>query len=87
MAMSKRIKVKSYYLSTHAAERLIERKISLADLDKLILNPDGIISQGDKYILFKKFEKRNDNNLAAVILEKKEDLWLVITLMINFQVK
>lgn len=60
----------------------------MLELEQLILQPDKIIEQGPKFILVKRFEKRKDNYMAAVILAKKgKDLWVVITVMINFQIK
>ena len=82
------LKINKWVLTPHAVDRILDRKISMLELEKLILNPDKIIEQGPKFIFVKKFAKRNDNNVAAVILEKKgKDLWVVITVMINFQVK
>jgi len=84
----KSLLIKKWVLTPHAVERIIERRISLIDLEILINKPDQIINQGPKFILVKKFPGRNDNNIAAVVLEKKgDDLWLVITIMINFQKK
>ena len=51
-------------------------------------NFDDIIVQGPKYLLIKRFRDRKDNNIAAVIIEEKgKDLWVVITVMVNFQKK
>ncbi len=85
--MSKKIKISSWVLTPHAAERLLERKISIAELQTLLAKPDEVISQGPKYLLVAHFPKRSDNKLAAVVLEKKGDLWLVITILTNFQTK
>jgi hypothetical protein len=60
----------------------------MLELEQLILYPDQIIEQGPKFIFVKRFLKRKDNNVAAVIIEKKgKNLWVVITVMINFEVK
>ena len=83
-----KLKVNKWVLTPHAVDKILDRKISMLELEQLILNKDQIIEQGHKFILIKKFAKRNDNNVAAVILEKKgKDLWVVITVMINFQIK
>ena len=83
-----KLKVNKWVLTPHAVDKILDRKISMLELEQLILNPDQIIEQGPKFIFVKKFAKRNDNNVAAVILEKKgKDLWVVITVMINFQIK
>lgn len=82
------IDIKKWVLTPHAVERILDRKISMAELEVLIKNPDQIVQQGPKYILVKKFPKRKDNNVAAVLIEKKgEGLWVVITVMVNFQKK
>ena len=83
-----KLKVNKWVLTPHAVDKILDRKISMLELEQLILNPDQIIEQGPKFIFVKKFAKRNDNNVAAVILEKKgKDLWVVITVLINFQIK
>ena len=83
-----KLKINKWLLTPHAVDKVLDRKISMLELEQLILNPDQIIEQGPKFIFVKKFAKRNDNNVAAVILEKKgKDLWVVITVMINFQIK
>ena len=82
------LKITKWVLTPHAVERILSRKITMEEMDSLITNPDEIISQGPKYILSKRFSKRKDNNVAAVVIEKKgDDLWVVITVMVNFQKK
>jgi hypothetical protein len=79
---------KKWALTPHAAERVIERKISIDDLEAVINSPEDEIFQGPKLILTKTFKQRSDNKIAAVVLEKKgENLWLVLTVMVNFQKK
>ena len=83
-----KVKIKKWVLTPHAVERVIDRKISMQELEQLLLNPDETIAQGPKFLLAKKFQNRKDNNLAAVIIEKQgDDLWVVITVMVNFQKK
>lgn len=83
-----KLKINRWVLTPHAVDKILDRKISMQELEQLMLNPDQVIEQGPKYILVKKFLKRKDNNIAAVILEKKgKDLWVVITVMVNFQAK
>ncbi len=82
------MKILNWALSPHALERILERKITLKELQELLEEPDNVIPQGEKFIFCKFFHNRNDNKLAAVVLEKKEDgLWLVITEMLYFKVK
>lgn len=86
--MSDRIpNIKNWVLSPHAAERIIERKISIQELKLVLEHPDFVTHQGPKYIFSKSISNRSDNHIAAVVIEKKEDLWLVITVMVNFQKK
>lgn len=83
-----KLKIKKWVLTPHAVERVVDRKISMQELELLILSPDEVIAQGPKYLLVKKLQGRKDNNIAAVIIEKQEqDLWVVITVMVNFQKK
>lgn len=83
-----KLKINKWVLTPHAVEKIVDRKISILELEELILNPDIIINQGPKFILVKKFSNRKYNNIAAVILEKKgKDLWVVIIVMINLQIK
>jgi Domain of unknown function (DUF4258) len=82
------MKILNWALSPHAVERILERKISLGEIKELLEDPDDVIQQGPKYIFSKTFTHRNDNSVAAVVLEKKEDgLWLIITVMVNFKIK
>ncbi len=82
------LNIKKWVLTPHAVERVLNRKISMDELGSLIQEPDQIIPQGPKFILIKRFQKRKDNNIAAILIEKKgEGLWVVITVMVNFQKK
>ena len=82
------LKIKKWVLTPHAVERVLARKISMQELELLISSPDEVIPQGPKFLLVKKIPKRKDNNIAAVVIEKKgEDLWVVITVMVNFRKK
>jgi hypothetical protein len=84
----KSITIKRWVLSSHALQRVQERKISANELALVVSSPDSVLSQGPKYIFTKHFQNRDDNLVAAVLLEKKEhDLWVVITVLINFQEK
>ena len=86
--MSDRIpKIKNWVLSPHAAERIIERRISIQELKLVLAYPDFVAHQGPKFIFSKMIQNRSDNYIGAVVIEKKEDLWLVITVMVNFQKK
>jgi hypothetical protein len=69
----------------HAAERANERGISVAEIAEILANPTVAIEQGPKWILAKTFAARKDNMIAAVVLERKDSLWVVITLMVNFE--
>lgn len=74
--------------SSHAVERMIQRKISPQDVEQVISDPDGKIKQSkDKYIYYKKRKGREDNLLAAVAVKKSKSHYEVITVMINFEVK
>lgn len=81
-------KIKKWALTPHAAQRIFERNISLEEMALLISDPEDVIPQGPKLILAKTFNRRKDNKVAAVVMEKQGDgLWLVITVMVNFRVK
>ena len=82
------MKIKKWALTLHATERLIERKISINEIKEILESPEDTIEQGTKIILTKTFKNRKDNKIAAVIVENQGDsLWLVITVMVNFQTK
>jgi hypothetical protein len=67
---------------------MAERKITAAQIDEIIRNPDWVSPQGPKWILAKHFKERKDNLLAAVVLEKEEtNLWIVLTLMVQFEIR
>jgi hypothetical protein len=77
--------VKKWVLSPHAAKRMIERGVLVDDIQLLIESPDFLVAQGPKWIFAKAFSARQDNVVAAILLERKEkDLWIVITVMVNF---
>jgi len=80
--------IKNWVLSPPppAVKRMEERKISLAELQTVLSQPDLIIPQGPKWIFAKRLLPRRDNLIAAVLLQKKEkDLWLVISVLIRFE--
>jgi hypothetical protein len=81
-------KVVKWVCGPHALKRIQDRKISSEELAEVIDTPDHTIPQGPKWIFAKRIQHRNDNLIAAVLLEKKEhDLWVVLTVMINFEKK
>lgn len=73
--------------SSHAVERMFQRRISAQEVESLLANPDGVVRQSrDKVIAHKNIEGRRDNSVAVVALEGK-DAWDVITVMVNFEVR
>lgn len=75
-------------MTNHAALRAAERKISRTEIEELVHYADFVIPQGPKYLFVKTFPHRIDNHIAAVIIRNKElDLWVVITLLVNFQIR
>lgn len=73
--------------SSHAVERMFQRRISAQEVGSLLANPDGVVRQSrDKVIAHKNIEGRRDNPVAVVALEGK-DAWDVITVMVNFEVR
>ena len=74
--------------SSHAVERMIQRKITPNEIEAILTKPDGEIKQSnDKYIYYKKVKLRKDNLLAAVTVQKTKTSIEVITVMLNFKVK
>lgn len=72
----------------YAVERMIQRKVSPQEVELLLGAPDGTIVQSmEKFIYYKKINGRKDNALAAVAVQKKNDQYEVITVMVNFEVK
>ena len=81
-------KITHWVLSPHALARIEERHVSSAELSEVILNPEVTVQQGHKWIFAKHFSGRTDNNIAAVLLERREHgLWVVVTVMVRFQEK
>ena len=81
-------KIERWVLAPHAARRIQERAIGVDDLALVLTDPDRVIPQGPKYIFSKVLPGRDDNALAAVVLERGElKLWVVLTVMINFAEK
>ncbi len=73
--------------SSHAVERMIQRKISTTEIEIIVTDPDGEIKQSrDKYILYKELKGRKDNLIAAVTVKKSKLYYEIITVMINFEV-
>ena len=80
-------KIKTFVLSPHSADRMRERNISSTELREVLDHPDSVIEQGPKWIFAKSIEGRSDNKIAAVVIEKKEGLWVVITILVRFEVR
>ena len=73
--------------SSHAVERMLQRRISPQEVEDILTKPDGVIRQSrDKFIAYKKIRGRRDNMLAAVAVEDGR-MWEVITVMVNFEVR
>jgi len=73
--------------SSHAVNRMIQREISTVEVAALLRNPNGIVQQSrNKSIYYKYLDGRNDNNIAAVVVKITKNAYLVITVMINFEV-
>lgn len=73
--------------SSHAVERMLQRRISPQEVENILTEPDGVIRQSkDKFIAYKKIRGRRDNLLAAVTAEDA-GVWEVITVMVNFEVR
>ena len=63
----------------------MERQITAEELSAILQSPDFSIPQGTKWILAKEFQHRNDNWIAAVLIEREDkNLWVVITVMVQF---
>ena len=66
---------------------MMQRVVSPQEVELLLGDPDGIIAQSkDKFIYFKKIRGRKDNVLAAVTVQKRNILYKVIAVMVNFEV-
>ncbi len=69
---------------------MLERKISVQEVEQIIAKPDGQIKQTkDKTIYYKKLSARKDNLLAAVVVEHFASFGVieVVTVLVNFEVK
>jgi hypothetical protein len=72
---------------SHAVERMLQRRISTAEVELILLEPDNIIKQSfDKFIYYKKLKGRTDNMVAAVAITKNHTSFEVLTVMIDFEV-
>ena len=73
--------------SSHAVERMLQRRISPQEVQDILTDPDDVIRQSrDKFIAYEKIRGRRDNLLAAVAVEDGR-VWEVITVMVNFEVR
>ena len=74
--------------SKHAVEQMLKRDISPEEVEMLVLHPDGKVNQSrDKQVLYKRFSKRTDNLIAAVVVSQKANVLEIITVMHNFEVR
>ena len=66
-----------------------ERKLSVEEVMEVIQKPDGkIVQSKDKSILYKALKARPDNLIAAVVVERMPgNLWEVVTVLVNFEVR
>lgn len=73
----------------HAVERMQERKLTVDEIDAVVVAPDGRIRQSkDKSILYKELKHRTDNLVAAVVVESiPGDIIEIVTVLVNFEVK
>ena len=72
---------------SHAVERMIQRRILPSDIEDILGQPDRTIRQSmDKVIACKRIEGRDDNSIAVVAVEQNQ-VWEVITVMVNFEVR
>jgi hypothetical protein len=73
----------------HAVWRMQQRNLSVEEVLQIIQEPDGKIAQSkDKTILYKKLNRRSDNLVAAVVVERMAgDLLEVVTVLVNFEVR
>lgn len=74
--------------SSHAVERMTERGISTKEIEQVLKKPDGkIVQSKDKYIFYKQLKRRNDNLIAVVSVGKNDFEYLIVTVLVNFEVR
>ena len=74
--------------SKHAVEQMLKRQITPEEVETIVFHPDGDFSQSrDKQVLYKRFTKRKDNLIAVVVILRKVDVFEIITVMHNFEVR
>ena len=66
-----------------------ERKLSVNEVELVVVAPDGKIRQTkDKNILYKELKQRKDNLVAAVIVEALPGgIVEIVTVLVNFEVR
>ena len=70
-----------------AVERMMQRVISPQEVELLLGDPDGVITQSkDKFVYYQKIRGRKDNVLVAVAVQKRNNLYEVVTVMVNFEI-
>ena len=73
--------------SAHAVDRMLQRRITTTQIERILNDPDGMIHQSkDKIIFYNILKERKDNALAVVTVLRDLDTYEVITVMINFEV-
>ncbi len=79
---------KDLVFSKHATEQMILRMISPHEVEQIVDHPDGSFAQSrDKYVAYKRFLKRRDNLIAAVVLKNHLEMIEVLTVMHHFEVR
>ncbi len=80
---------KKWIFTFHAKRRMQERDITPGEIEKVVMEADDILRQRDKLIVVKNLKGRNDNAIAVVLAPsrtlKQEDLWIIVTVMVNFR--
>jgi hypothetical protein len=80
--------MKNLVFSRHAVEQMQKRNIAADEVAMIVDHPDGSFAQSrDKQILYKRFSKRKDNLIAAVVVSQTASALEVITVMHNFEVR
>ena len=64
--------------SAHAVDRMLQRKITTIQIERILNDPDGMIYQSrDKIIFYKVLKERKDNALVVVTVLKDADTYEV----------
>lgn len=76
-----------YFLSKHAKERMLERRISKFDIEWTLRKPTKLLYNEENKLLFKKIYGKKKNRLLIIVAERSGNKLKIITIIDTTNIK